>query len=216
MTSATDSPTVTSAPAAGTRLKMSYADFLAWAGEDLHAEWVNGEVLIHMTANSIHQRLVLFLAWLLQSYANSLDLGEVFTGPMQVKLSPEGSGREPDVFFVARENLGRVGEKNVDGPPDLIVEVVSDDSASRDRADKFEEYEDAGVHEYWIVDPRPRRRRADFFQLGADGKYQPIPITPDGVYRSQILPGFWLKVEWMWQEPLPKLLPTLEQIQRSA
>jgi len=209
-------PVTTSPLPSETRLKMSYADFLAWAGEDVHAEWVNGEVFVYMTASSLHQRLVVFLTWLLQGYVNNLDLGEVFTGPMQTKLSPEGSGREPDVFFVAAQNLGRVSEMKLDGPPDLVIEVVSDESTSRDRVDKFEEYEEAGVREYWIIDPRPRRRRADFYQLGPDGKYQPVPTAPEGIYRSQVLPGFWLRVDWLWQEPLPKLSPTLEEIKRSA
>jgi Uma2 family endonuclease len=153
------------------------------------------------------------LSRLVQLFVEAVDLGEAFTGPMQVKLSPDGSGREPDVFFVAKERQGQLREKFFEGAPDLFIEVVSDDSASRDRVDKFEEYEEARVREYWIIDPRPRCRRADFFQMGADGKYQPVPM-PEGVYRSAVLPGFWLRVEWFWQEPLPKLMPTLETIQK--
>ncbi|MGQ0603350.1 MAG: Uma2 family endonuclease [Anaerolineales bacterium] len=213
MSSATETPVVLPAPTPGLRLKMSYEDFLAWAGEDVHAEWVDGEVLVHMTATTIHQRVAIFLASLLKAFVEALELGEIFTGPMQVKLSPTGSGREPDVFFLTVAKQAQLREKYFAGAPDLIIEVVSDESVSRDRIDKFEEYENAGVREYWIVDPRPRRRRADFFQLGTDGKYQPVP-TPEGVYRSMVLPGFWLRVEWLWQEPLPKLLPTLETIQK--
>ena len=197
-------------PKAETRPKMTYEEFLAWAGEDTHAEWVNGEVIEYMTAYTIHQRIVIFLIRLLQAFADRGDVGEVFAAPMQVKLPR--SGREPDVFFVKRENLDRVTEKYLDGSPDLIIEVVSDDSVSRDRVDKFEEYEEAGVREYWIIDPRPRRRRADFYILGADGKYQPVPLDTEGIYRSTVLPGFWLKASWLWEEPLPKLMPTLKEI----
>ncbi|MBI3243297.1 MAG: Uma2 family endonuclease [Chloroflexi bacterium] len=197
----------------GTRPKMTYDEFLAWAGEDMHAEWVKGEVFVYMTAHTIHQRLVGFLIRLIQDFADLSNLGEVFAGPMQVKLSPEGSGREPDVFFVAQERLEHVTEKYFDGAPDLAVEVISEDSVNRDRVDKFEEYEEAGVREYWIIDPRPRRRRADFYQLGADGKYQPVPLNAEGVYHSAVLPGFWLKASWLWEDPLPKLAPTLKEIE---
>lgn len=210
---AIDTTTALPPPTPGLRVRMSYAEFLEWAGEDVHAEWVHGEVHVYMTATVSHQRLAEFLSRLIQLFVEAADLGEVLTGPMQVKLSPDGSGREPDVFFVARERGGQLREKFFEGAPDLVIEVVSDESASRDRVDKFEEYEEAGVREYWIVDPRPRRRRADFYQLAPDGKYQPVP-TPEGVYRSAVLPGFWLRVEWLWQEPLPKLLPTLETIQK--
>ncbi|MBI2975672.1 MAG: Uma2 family endonuclease [Chloroflexi bacterium] len=195
----------------GARPRMTYDEFLAWAGEDTHAEWVKGEVYIYMPVNPIHQQIVDFLNTLLRLFIEANDLGWLMSGPAQTKMKE--TGREPDLFFVSRDNPGQLGQKYFDGAPDLIVEVVSDDSVSRDRADKFEEYEDAGVKEYWIIDPRPRRRRADFFQMGADGKYQPVPVGADGAYRSQVLPGFWLKVSWLWEEPLPKLLPTLEEIQ---
>lgn len=195
----------------GMRPRMTYDEFLAWAGEDTHAEWVSGEVYFLMTAEMFHQQMVDFLNRLIGFFIESRDLGALFSGPASIKL--EKSGREPDLFFVSKANLTRVTKMYFDGPPDLIIEVVSDDSVSRDRADKFEEYEDAGVKEYWIIDPRPRRRRTDFYQLGLDGKYQPVPVGADGIYRSQVLPGFWLRVHWLWEEPLPKLLPTLEEIQ---
>ena len=190
--------------------KMTYEEFLDWSDEDKHAEWNNGEVLLYMTASALHQRIVIFLIRLIQGFADLNDLGEVFTAPMQIRLTK--SGREPDVFFVIKSNLDRVNEKFFAGPPDLVIEVISDESVSRDRIDKFEEYEDAGVAEYWIIDPRPHRRRADFYILGADGKYQPVPLTAEGVYRSTVLPGFWLNVNWLWAEPLPKLMPTLKEI----
>lgn len=194
----------------GGQLKMAYQEFLKWANEAVHAEWVNGEVIILMPVKPIHQRIVNFLCWLLQSFTSPLKVGEVSTAPVQIKL--KNSGREPDIFFVARENPGRMTEDYFDGAPDLIVEVVSDDSVNRDRVDKFEEYEEAGVREYWIVDPRPRRRRADFYQRDAHGKYQPVPVSADGVYRSVVLPGFWLNVNWLWEEPLPELFLTLNEI----
>ena len=113
---------------------------------------------------------------------------------------------------LAKGKLTRKTDSYFTGPPDLIIEVISEDSVSRDRINKFEEYEDAGVAEYWIIDPRPRRRRADFYILGTDGKYQPVPLDAEGVYRSKVLPGFWLNINWLWAEPLPKLMPTLKEI----
>ncbi|MER3485893.1 MAG: hypothetical protein C4345_07940, partial [Chloroflexota bacterium] len=68
-------------------------------------------------------------------------------------------------------HLDRLTPERVVGPPDLIIEVVSEDSEHRDRVDKFNEYEAAGVPEYWIVDNRPQRRRAYFYRLGAEGQY---------------------------------------------
>jgi Uma2 family endonuclease len=192
--------------------RISYEEFLDRFGEDDHAEWVNGEVITIMTVSLLHQLIVDFLNRLLGFFIEARDLGRLVSVPAQAKL--QNSGREPDLFFVMRERVGQWQEKYFDGAPDLIIEVISDDSVGRDRAEKFEEYEEAGVREYWIIDPRPKRRRADFYQLGADGKYKPVPIENDGVYRSQVLKDFWLNVNWLWQDPLPKVMQTLGEIEK--
>ncbi len=187
----------------GERLKMTYEEFLAWADEDVHAEWVDGEVIIHMTAKQRHQAVVGFLIELFGLFNQFFRVGRFLTAPYQMKLSPEGSGREPDILFVAREHASRLTEEGVAGPADLVVEIVSDDSVTRDRVEKFEEYEQNGVPEYWIIDPRPKRRRAEFFQLDEHGQYQPVPVGQGGRYDSKVLPGFWLRVDWLWADELP-------------
>jgi len=200
---AVNEPLVQTQPITVARPKISYEDFLAQAGEDLHAEWVNGEVIVLMTAKPLHQRTLNFLNHLLDFFARFFDLGQVFIAPTQMKLSPTGAGREQDIMFVAREHLDRVLENRLDGPADLVVEIISDDSVSRDLDEKFFEYQDAGVPEYWVIDPRPRRKRALFYRLDEQGQYQSIPVGADGIYRSLSLPGFWFNVNWLWQKELP-------------
>ncbi|MBI5303173.1 MAG: Uma2 family endonuclease [Chloroflexi bacterium] len=194
------------------RPKITYEEFLASSGEDLHAEWVNGEVIVHMTAKPLHQKILGFLYVLLEQFVRVFDLGEVFMAPTQMKATPTGSGREPDIFFVAREHLDRVLENRLAGPADLVVEIISDDSVSRDLDEKFFEYQEAGVPEYWIIDPRPRRQRAWFYQRDARGQYQTAPVGDDGIYRSTSVPGFWINVNWLWQEDLPDPLSVFAEI----
>ena len=121
-----------------------------------------------------------------------------------MKLSPSGNAREPDILFVAMENLSRFDEEKLNGPADLVVEIISPQSVYRDTKEKFTEYEAAGVREYWIIDPRAGREQAQFFVLNENGRYQEIPVE-DGVYHSTMLDGFWLKVNWLWpgQQPAP-------------
>jgi Uma2 family endonuclease len=135
----------------------------------------------------------------------------VITAPYAMQAVPGGNGREPDIMFVATANLARLGHTHLEGPADLIVEVISDDSVVRDRDEKFSEYQAAGVCEYWIIDPRPNRRRADFYVLNDRGRFDPVPIPNDNRYRSTALPGFWLDVEWLWQED-PNELAALTEI----
>jgi Uma2 family endonuclease len=96
----------------------------------------------------------------------------------------------------------------MEGPADLVVEIISPESRARDRGEKFYEYEQGGVREYWMLDRQ--RKQAEFYALGADGIYRLIPSGDDGVFRSVVLPGFWLRVEWLWQDPLPPLMTVLK------
>jgi Uma2 family endonuclease len=185
--------------------KMTYEEFLEWHPDAGMAEWVNGEAFVMAPPATVHQRLAYFLARCISSFSDRRGLGEVFIPPFQMRLS--GSGREPDVVFVGVENLSRVGEQYLSGPADLVVEVVSPDSRRRDRVEKLAEYEQAGVREYWVVDPI--RRRAEFYVLGNDGRFRQATY-PDGVFHSRVLPGMWLKVEWLWQTPLPTLPAVLQ------
>src|SRR5712691_5354151 len=176
------STNVTVEPGVGTTTstpprRMTFEEFLRWEHEGI-VEWVNGEVMIISTTET-HQRIVEFLDRLLGLFVQLLGLGTVHTGPYPMRVKPDGPGREPDVMFVATENLARLEQTHLNGPADLIVEVVSDESVARDRADKFYEYQDAGIREYWIIDPRPNRQRADFYVLDAQGSYQPVPIGAD-------------------------------------
>ncbi len=117
--------------------------------------------------------------------------------------------RAPDILFVANENLARLRNTYLDGPADLAVEIVSPDDPDRDYVDKFQEYQTGGVREYWIIDPQ--RQEAHFYQLGQDNLYQEITVGDDGIYRSAVLPGLWLRVAWLWQEPLPDVLAVLRE-----
>ena len=185
--------------------KMTYEEFLEWHPDSGMAEWVDGEAFVMAPPATVHQRLAYLLARCISSFSDQKGIGEVLIPPFQMKLA--GSGREPDVVFVCAENLSRIGGQYLSGPADLVVEIVSPDSRRRDRVEKLAEYEQAGVREYWVLDPN--RRQAEFFILGDDGKYG-TATCPDGIFHSRVLPGMWLKVEWFWQEPLPTL-PTILQ-----
>jgi Uma2 family endonuclease len=184
--------------------KMSYEDFLAWCDEDTWAEWVDGEIIMVTPASERHQDIVGFLVNLLRPYVESRNLGRVLIAPFQMKLGPDLPGREPDLLYVASAHPDRLKDTYLDGPADMVIEIVSKESVNRDRGEKFVEYEAAGVSEYWLIDPI--RQEAEFYRRGADNHYHPVLADDEGIYHSEVVEGFWLRVSWLWQEPLPPVL----------
>lgn len=124
--------------------------------------------------------------------------------------APISTGREPDLLLVTREHRDRLHPTCLDGPADLAIEIVSPESVSRDRGEKFVEYEQAGVREYWLIDPD--RRQAEFYRVGEDGRYQLALGGAEGTYASAVLAGFELPLPWLWREPLPSVEDALRHL----
>jgi len=189
--------------------KISYDEFLKkYSG--VHAEWVDGEVIQLMTASDRHQDLVRWLITLLSLFVEAYDLGWLRPAPFNMQLPHLNRGREPDILFVSADRLHIVRQVQLAEAADLAIEITSPESMGRDRGDKFVEYEAAGVREYWLIDPD--RKQAEFYQLTETGRYRLATFDSQGCFHSSVLPGFWLKVDWLWQEPLPKVMGIVRQL----
>lgn len=116
-----------------------------------YVELSEGELIMPPHPTLTHQKAVEELFVRLRTFVRERDLGVVHVAPLPVRLWP-GKIREPDIFFVAKEHADRVGEQYF-GVPDLVVEVTSPGTWRTDRWEKLREYAQAGVQEYWIVDP---------------------------------------------------------------
>jgi len=205
MTSVTEEP-ISTVQAALPPTPISFEDFLEWVDEDTRAEWVDGRIIMTSPAGDNHQMIRDFLVKVVGVYVDTHRLGWL-CGGFLMKTEVRPSGREPDIVFVAEERRSSVTPTYLDGPADLVVEIISPDSIERDRGEKFVEYEAAGIPEYWLLDPL--RQEALFYWRGEDNLYHAAPIDPEGIYRSRTLPGFRLDVDWLWQRPLPAIEPIL-------
>lgn len=185
------------------RLYVSYAQFLKSDEVDPHTEWVDGEVVPMAPVSDEHSDVQVFLLQILGAFVDAHSLGKLRIEPFQMKTGPNLPGRAPDILFVARKNVSRLKKTHLEGPADLVVEVISPGSQSIDRGDKYYEYEAGSVREYWLIDPI--RNKAEFYQLGRDGLYHLAPIE-NGIFHSSVLKGLWIKVGWLWRKPRPSVL----------
>lgn len=192
--------------------RMTYEEYEAWVDEDTHSEWVDGEVIIFMPGSTRHQDLVMFLSTLVNLFVVIRRLGKVYSEPYEMKLRAGRSYRQPDLLFVANEHLDRIDAKRLSGPADLVIEVLSEDAPSRDRHEKYAEYEAARISEYWIVEGRDGRSGVEAFALGPDNRYARLTEDPDGRLRSRVLPGFWLDPAWLAADPLPSVVDCLRAV----
>ena len=194
---------MTAAQLASVPRNMTFEEFLEWAlklEEDTHVELVEGKVEFMSPVTVAHQRLGRLLLVVLSFLVEKQQLGEVFYERLLMKVSGN-TGREPDILFLATENLSRLRHTYLDGAADLAIEIVSASSSRQDRTTKRDEYEQRGVREYWVLDQA--KTEALFYQLQADGLYQLVPADAQGRYQSFVVSGLWINVNWLWQNPLP-------------
>jgi Uma2 family endonuclease len=138
-------------PAQGAWTEEAYLSFTESLNQ--FCELVDARVEVPAMPTKMHQQIAHALLALFLAYLRPLRRGDAIAAPYRVRLRA-GSFREPDVTVYRTDHLDRFGDRFGD-VPDLVVEVVSDDSASRirDYEDKRREYAAAGIPEYWIIDP---------------------------------------------------------------
>ena len=128
------------------------AAFREWLKPDVKAEFINGTIIMHSPAKRRHNQATKAIAYLIESFDLQFDVGEVAIEKALVGL--ERNDVEPDVCFWRKETAADfTDDMDVYPAPDLVVEVLSKSTKSRDRGVKKEAYALDGVSEYWIVDP---------------------------------------------------------------
>ena len=139
-----------------------------------------------------HQRISGNLEVLLRQFLLENGLGEVFHAPLDVVFS-ESTVVQPDILFISHQRRGVIGEQNISGAPDLVIEILSPATEERDRGIKLQLYCRYGVQECWLVDPE--ERIVEVLALSPEG-YQVLgQYTEDGVVSSQVLAGFQFLAE---------------------
>lgn len=171
----------------------TYEDYLRLPDDGRRYEVIRGVLYVAPAPNFDHQLTHSQLFRALSNHVAENRLGVLLSAPFDVLL-PEGIATpvEPDLLFIKEENRPRRGDKNFQGVPDLVVEILSPTTRSYDRKTKLAAYRDAGVPEFWLVDPQTFSvviygwREGQFIELERGGE--------DDEVGSVVLPGIRIKV----------------------
>lgn len=165
----------------------TYADYKSWR-EDERIEIVNGEPYMQAAPSTAHQEVVLNMAVAFREMLKGAPC-KVFIAPLSVRLSPADDESdktvvEPDIFVVCDES--KMTESGCKGAPDMIVEVTSPSTARTDRVIKFRKYQQAGVREYWLLDPDSQTVHVNILR---DSAYVGAAYESPEIVPVTVLPG---------------------------
>ena len=179
---------------------LTYEDYRNVPGDERY-ELLDGELVMIAAPNLAHQKALFRIARLVEDFVLERGLGGVFIAPTDVVLS-DTNVVQPDVIFVSKVRASIVGDDNIRGAPDLVVEIVSPSNPQRDLVRKRDIYARHGVGEYWIADPDARSIRVMVLEGGAyrvAGEYGERDVLESGA-----LDGIGLEVGGAFSAPTPE------------
>lgn len=175
---------------------LTYEEYRFFPADGRRHELIGGEHFVTPSPTTVHQRFVRKLGHLLDDFVTSHGLGEVFFAPLDVVLSPRDVV-QPDILFISNARMHRLARENVQGAPDLVVEVVSESSRQLDRKLKRALYEKYDVLEYWVADPE--LRILEVFRRNEGGRLVKAAEFEDaGTLTTPLLPGLEVNLAALW------------------
>ena len=171
--------------------RLTYEDYLLFPDDGKRHEIIEGDHYMTPAPRRKHQRVSGRLFVALSGFTASRRLGEVYAAPFDVVLSDENVV-QPDLLFLSAARAGISTEDNIQGAPDLIVEILSESSRKKDEVTKRKLYERFGVQEYWVVDPE--LEIVKIFRRAQQGYGRAIELSKEAndVLTTDLLPGFRL------------------------
>ena len=185
---------------AGAGVRLTYDDFVLFPDDGKRHELIDGEHYVTPSPNTKHQRIVGNLHFLIRQHLETRPVGRVFLSPFDVVFTAFDVV-EPDLLYMSHERATDIlTPQNVQGTPELVVEIGSKGTRKRDETIKRRLYERSGVSEYWFVDPeldvvRVYRRK--------DGRFtRPTELSSEAgdVLATPLLPGLELPLALIFRE----------------
>src|SRR4051794_14865354 len=158
-------------------------------------EVIDGELFVTPPPVVAHQYPSSELHGSIWRHLKDHPIGIIFSAPIGVVLGRH-DGVQPDLVYVANEHRDIIAERGVEGAPDLVAEILSPSTRSRDRGIKLRAYAAAGVPHYRIVDPR--RRTLDAHRLGEQGYGRPTTFRAGATFEPDLFPGLAIQIDTLF------------------
>lgn len=136
------------------------------------AQLINNQIYISPSPSNSHQKVLDKVYRQLGNFVEEMQLGETRVAPFDVFLNQKNAF-QPDIIFIANQNLHNIKERGFFGAPDLVIEILSPATARFDKGEKKEAYERSGVKEYWMIDPADSRAEGYSLQ---ESKFVSLPV----------------------------------------
>jgi Uma2 family endonuclease len=179
-------------------------------GEDSDWEFLDGR-LVMSPASDRHEDLFRFLLTLLSGLLDERGGGAVRGSRYPMRLDEQWSP-EPDLLVVLDARRHLMMPKRLEGPADFVIEIASEGDPKLDAREKLPRYRKAGLPEIWLIDPFERKLH---IERKTPAGYETLDLAA-GRVESQVVPGFWIEVDWLWQEALPSTYACLSAILKTS
>jgi Uma2 family endonuclease len=179
-------------------VKLTYDDFVLFPDDGLRHELIDGEHYVTPSPNLKHQAIIWNLTGMMAPFLREARAGRAFSAPFDVVFS-RFDVVEPDLLFIAKARLDILTDKNVQGSPNLVVEVESPGTRKRDETIKKRLYEQNDVEEYWVIDPELDIVTVD---RHVDGRYEraaELTLEQGDILTTPLLPGLELPLSRIFE-----------------
>lgn len=172
--------------------KLTYADYVRFPEDGLRHEIIDGKHYVTPSPSYRHQRISGKFFYFIEQYLESHAAGQILYAPFDAVLG-EFDIVVPDLLYVSKERMAFLTLKNLQGPPNLVIEILSPSTSRRDRRLKLDLHERVGVEEYWLVDPE--RDFVDVYQRRPEGFEIPVQYAKTAILTSPLFPGLELHLD---------------------
>jgi len=186
---------------------VSEEEFYRLADEDSDWEYLDGRIVMYSPASERHENIFRFLLTLLSAFLDekggALVRGSRYPMRLDANWSPE-----PDILVIRENRRHLMTPQRLEGPADMVIEIVSESDPGLDYREKLPRYRRAGIEEIWIVNPFENQV---LVEVKTDAGYAARTFSI-GRLESAVVPGFWIEVDWLWQKNPPSTFQCVREM----